>query len=126
MTIPSITAVPTGHAARAILLPKEAAHRLSVTPAMLRKLTERGEIGHVRLGTGEQRCRVGYTESQITDFIAARTVHPAPPADNQFEKAPARRRARRAARPRNDVSDVAAGLVKAAISSGLAAEWGSQ
>lgn len=117
--------IPTTPAA--ILLPREAASRLSITPGLLRRLTDRGAIGHVRLGSGEQRVRIGYTERQISEFITARTV-PAVPSSGLAETYAARPRPRRTGAHRTrrasaDVSDVAAGLVNAALASGSVTEW---
>ena len=126
MSITSGTSSTTT-ASPVILLPREAAGRLSITVALLRKLTDQGAIGHVRLGAGELRVRIGYTERQIEDFIRARTVPPAPPADAVSPVSAAsgsRRRPRRRNSPApTDVSEVASTLVKAAIEAGRATEW---
>ena len=86
---------PTPVAPR-VALAKEAATRLSMSTSMLRKLTLSGEIGHVRLGTGRQRQRIGYTEAQIDQFIATRTV---PPSPREPEPDPIPVRVRRRAKP---------------------------
>ena len=101
-------------------LAKEAATRLSVSTTMLRKLTLAGEIGHVRLGTGRQRQRIGYTEAQIDQFIAARTVPPAP-KDPEPDTSPVRVRRRVPTAP--EAGSVASTLVSAALKRGSVVEW---
>lgn len=118
------TTTRAGTDAPAILLPKEAAVRLQITTAMLRRLTERGAIGHVRLGTGQQRVRVGYTEQQLADFIAARTVPPAPIPSSITAATPTPRRRRPSGPATQERSDVTDSLVKAAITSGRITAWG--
>ena len=117
--IPS-SGTPTVEAPR-VALAKEAATRLSVSTTMLRKLTLAGEIGHVRLGTGRQRQRIGYTEAQIDQFIAARTV---PPAPREPEPDTSSVRARRRVKPTApEAGTVASTLVSAALKRGSVAEW---
>lgn len=110
-------------------LPKDAAQRLSISAAMLRKLTDRGAIGHVRLGTGRQRQRVGYTEDQLAEFIAARTVPPAN-LEPDGEPIPAwrgldttRRRRRRPSPTPIEAADVVDQLLRDAMASGSARAW---
>lgn len=58
--------------------PAEAAGVLGISRASLRSLTRAGAIGHVRLGLGTQRHRVGYTPAQLESFIQSRSVPAAP------------------------------------------------
>jgi hypothetical protein len=108
---------------------KEAAARLNMSTAMLRKLTDLGAIGHVRWGTGEQRARIGYTEAQLADFIASRTVPPsasglAPGRGARVGYArPTRPRGRRLSAPGAGPPDAASQLLKAAIAAGTVTEW---
>jgi hypothetical protein len=105
-----------------VFQPKETALRLNISPSMLRKLTLAGEIGHVRLGIGSKRQRFGYTESQIAEFIASRSVpaaRQAPPPQRQR----AVRTARRAAAPPEGTGLAAQQLLEAAIVAGQATEW---
>lgn len=98
---------------------KETALRLKISASMLRKLTTCGAIGHVRLGAGAQRQRVGYTEAQIAAFIAARSV----PATPGTPSAPVSMQARpvrsRAAKPTSETRSASA----SALLSGVVTEW---
>lgn len=107
-----------------VALAKEAAARLSVSPSMLRKLTLAGEIGHVRLGTGRQRQRIGYTEAQIDQFIASRTVPAAPREAAEHDQRPVRSR-RRAKATADDAGAAASKLIHAALKRGAVSEWGA-
>lgn len=103
-------------------LPREAALRLNVSISMLRKLTLAGEIGHVRLGTGAHRQRIGYTDVQIEQFISSRTVPPSPAHTEPV--VPPRRLARRRVRtPAPEPQAAASSLVKAALARGTVKEW---
>lgn len=125
--IPSSSLGPiSGPDAREVALPKETALRLNISTSMLRKLTLAGEIGHVRLGTGAQRQRIGYTEAQIADFIAARTV---PPTTRDVESpgaSPGRPSRRRATRANLDTGSAAAHLLDVALATGAVSEWGGR
>lgn len=107
-----------------VALAREAAMRLSVSPSMLRKLTLAGEIGHVRLGTGSQRQRIGYTEAQIDQFIASRTVPAAPRSVAEHDQGPVRSR-RRAAATASDAGAAASTLIAAALKRGSVTQWGA-
>lgn len=107
-----------------VALAREAAMRLSVSPSMLRKLTFAGEIGHVRLGTGSQRQRIGYTEAQIDQFIASRTVPAAPRDAAEQDMRPVRSR-RRAKASADDAGAAASTLIHAALKRGSVSEWGA-
>lgn len=104
-----------------VLLPREVALRLKVSLSMLRKLTVAGEIGHVRLGCGAQRLRVGYTEAHVADFIATRSV----PASRQNAAAqparvPNRRQAGGSTQPK---SNAARQVLDSALATGAVAPW---
>lgn len=91
---------------------------------MLRKLTLCGAIGHVRLGAGDQRHRIGYTEAQIVDFIAARTVPAVEVVPTSGPAVPAKKAKRRATRGDPDAGAAASRMLDNALASGSVAEWG--
>jgi excisionase family DNA binding protein len=105
---------------------KEAAQRLNISAALLRRLVETGAIGHVRLGMGTQRVRVAFTEEQLVAFLESRTVPPQPRPHGGTGAWGRGRQARRvAARTPADgtAAEVAQRLLKAAIASGAVTEW---
>lgn len=105
-------------------LPSEAAQRLNISTSMLRKLTLCGAIGHVRLGVGDQRHRIGYTEAQIVDFIAARTVPAVEVVPTPAPAVPVKTAKRRATRGDPDARAAASRMLDKALAAGSVAEWG--
>lgn len=123
-----------GHVDKLVMGPAEVAEALGISRASLRALTRAGAIGHVRLGLGTQRPRVGYTPAQVDDFIQARSVAAAPGAGpdvaeglaSNRNRVPAagRRRPRQTARPTPyDPREFATKLLQDALARGDVVEW---
>jgi hypothetical protein len=119
---------------RLILSPAEVAGMLGITRARLRALTRAGAIGHVRLGLGTQRQRVGYTPAQVEDFIQDRSMPAAPGAEPDVGEGSApkrgrvpaadRRKPRQTARPTPyDAREFATKLLQDALARGDVVEW---
>lgn len=129
-----MTAQRTAHTAAAVqtlpqvLLPRDAANRLGISPSMLRKLTARGAIGYVRLGSGRKRQHIGYTEDQLAEFLFARTVPASDREPTQTAAAGRPVRSGRARRARSTstvvaASDVIDQLVNQSLAAGTTDKW---
>lgn len=66
----------------------QAAQRLDVSPDTVYLLVKKREIACVRVGTGMRRPRLKFTEAQVTEYIARRTVTAAPAMGTVRERAP--------------------------------------
>jgi hypothetical protein len=113
-----------------VVLPKDAASRLGISPSMLRKLTIHGAIGYVRLGSGRQRQRIGYTEEQLAQFLRARTVPPSavePPRAATGVRTPPAARGRRAGSSarKAGAADIIDQLIQQSVAAGTTDKWRS-